>query len=109
MAKLFDTLAGRNSSGNYFSIGGIDFYADPLTIIEWVELTAIPPIVDEMGNHTRDLDAWSEYIASKLRSRIRDKTDPAIVTKGWVMEHLPSCMMHTLESVLVYGEMPEKK
>lgn len=112
MAKLFDTLAGRAQGADYFKIGDAEFYADPLTLLEWSELQAIPDIEhrDDSGKlikAERDLPAWAEFMAEKLRLRVRNKFDPANVTSEWLLEHLPFSWINTLDYVLMYGRVPD--
>lgn len=92
---LFTVLAGR--SKDFFSIGGIDFEAAPLSLLEYGEMMALPD----------GLDAKAEFLAEKLRKRLRRGTDdPALITTDWVMENVPLSMVRTLDHVLLYGELP---
>ncbi|MFC4428027.1 hypothetical protein [Deinococcus navajonensis] len=94
--KLFEVMAGI--SADYFSIGGVQFYAAPFTLMEYATYQALPE---------NDLGAKAEFIAEKLQVRIRGtKAKAAEITTDWVMENVPLPTMRLLQHILIYGEKP---
>ncbi|MFC6617997.1 hypothetical protein [Deinococcus radiophilus] len=95
MAELFNVLAGK--SKDTFAIGGIDFYAAPLTIAEWSELATLPD------------DRLLDFLTAKLKARIKEPTkwSPDRITLGWLKQNLPQNMLGTVQYLLMHGKMPE--
>lgn len=100
MAKLFSVLAGK--SEDTFAIGGVDFYAAPLTIAEWTQMQ----VLEEEGRLNAEL---LTYLASKLQARVKEptKNPPSEVTSRWLEVNLPREKLSVLQYVLMYGRMPE--
>lgn len=98
MAKLFDVLAGK--SDDTFKIGGVEFYAAPLTVTEWGQLARL----NDSGG-----DPLFHFMAEKLQARVKEptKNPPSEVRAQWLKDNLPHVMMGTLQYALMYGKMPE--
>lgn len=102
MAKLFELLAGTSS--DHFKIHDVEFFAAPVTLEEYGHFLALQS--DDPHNPT-PLDARAEFIAEKLRGRVRGKTaDPATITTEWVMQNVTLTHLKVIEYVLLHGEMP---
>lgn len=97
--KLFNILAGK--SADYFELGGIQFEAAPFTLLEYVEYT---------GLEDNDLGARAEFLADKMRRRVRgNKVDPAIITDVWILENMPLPTLNVVQHLFMTGEMPSKE
>lgn len=95
--KLFEAMAGK--SATYFTIGGVDFYAAPFTLLEYTIFQSLPE---------GDLGAKAEFLAEKLQLRLRGvKTPASTITMDWVLENVPLPTLALLQHVLLYGEKPK--
>ncbi len=99
MSHLFTLMAGR--SEDTFTLGGVTFEAAPLTLLEVGEFYAFRGTEDG-----RAFDGRCEWLAAKLRSRVRRPTDPLKVTTEWLLEQLDLPTLNRLEFLLVQGELP---
>lgn len=93
--KFFAELAGE--SADYFEIGGVQFYAAPLTLREYVEFTKLPDGVEEQA----------AFLSQKLKRRVRGtKQNPDDITPDWILENVTVPRLKVLQHVLLHGEMP---
>lgn len=96
--ELFKVMAGV--SADTFSIGGVAFYAAPLTLMEYGAFLALPE---------NQLDSKAEFLADKLQRRIvGTKVKPDTITQEWLLENLTVPVLTVLQHVLLYGEMPKE-
>ncbi|PJI54590.1 hypothetical protein CTI14_13595 [Methylobacterium radiotolerans] len=97
MSELFNDLAGQ--SEQYFTIGGVSFYAAPFTLMEYVLYQNLP---------SEELADRAEFLADQLSRRIRGTaTKPETITRDWLMDNLPLPRLPYLETVLLTGKPPK--
>lgn len=86
-------------SDDDFKIGGVAFYARPVSIREYAEFQAAQRQGEE------PLLAW---VAEKMRARVIQSDHAERVTVEWCRDHIPVAHYNTVQYILLNGRAPEE-